>query len=91
MRELDSGVLEKRVRPRIRRGARMPLLQQADERQPAECHSACTWNIPRQHQEWLHFQGEACRVRRVLVEIGLKIEWLRFREVRTLAARTVWF
>ncbi|XBJ09105.1 hypothetical protein VPH35_014245 [Triticum aestivum] len=50
VRELDSGALEKRIRPRIGRGLRMPLLQQADEMQPAECHLASTRNLSRQHQ-----------------------------------------
>ncbi|XBI40394.1 hypothetical protein VPH35_124989 [Triticum aestivum] len=54
-RELNSGVLEKRIRPRIGRGLRMPLLQQADERRPEKYHQPCSRNIPRQHQEWLRF------------------------------------
>ncbi|XBI12651.1 hypothetical protein VPH35_139493 [Triticum aestivum] len=45
VRELDSGVLEKR----------MPLLQQADERRPEKYHQPCSRNIPRKHQEWLRF------------------------------------
>uniref|UniRef100_A0A3B6RMS9 Uncharacterized protein n=1 Tax=Triticum aestivum TaxID=4565 RepID=A0A3B6RMS9_WHEAT len=59
VRELDSGVVEKCVRPRIGRGLRMPLLKQADERRPEKYHQPCSRNIPSQHQEWLRFQGEA--------------------------------
>ncbi|XBH66901.1 hypothetical protein VPH35_095366 [Triticum aestivum] len=47
VRELDSGVLEKHARPRIGRGLRMPLLQQAHERRPVEYHQPCSRNIPR--------------------------------------------
>ncbi|XBI61318.1 hypothetical protein VPH35_042131 [Triticum aestivum] len=50
-RELNSGG-----------GLWMRLLQQADERRPKKYHQPCSRNIPRQHQEWLRFQGEARRV-----------------------------
>ncbi|XBJ12963.1 hypothetical protein VPH35_017390 [Triticum aestivum] len=63
LRQLDSGELEKA----------MPLLQQGDERRPVEYHQPCSRNIPRQHQEWLRFQGEACRVCRLLDEVSLRL------------------
>ena len=69
-------------------GATDALTATSDERRPEKYHQPCSRNIPRQHQEWLRFQGEARRVHRVLVEIGLETEWLHFRQVCTLAART---
>ncbi|XBH61126.1 hypothetical protein VPH35_115627 [Triticum aestivum] len=60
VRELDSGVLEKHVRPRIGRGG-------------YGCPYCNNRNIPRQHQEWLRFQGEARRVCRLLDEASLRL------------------
>ncbi|KAF6985318.1 hypothetical protein CFC21_003201 [Triticum aestivum] len=60
VRQLDSGELEKAVRPRFRNGYGCPYCNKVMKGDLSiEYHQPCSRNIPRQHQEWLRFQGEA--------------------------------